>query len=1006
MTLEANVDIFRQFFSGLWSTEHEAFTPFPWQQALAERVLAKNEWPARLRMPTGAGKTAVLDLAVFHLATQAKKSIRARRAPLRICYVVDRRIVVDEAFERATKMASTLERSLDDENADPVLRSVATALADMGDRSLPLHVARMRGGIYREDIWATSPTQPTICISTVDQVGSRLLFRGYGVSNSMKPIHAGLLGNDALFILDEAHLSRPFEETLERIDEYRSGDWAEHPPNSPFQVVSMSATISAGDADWYTDDVRKLDLDDPVLGPRLTAQKRARLKKIKPSGDHRTQRDALAKTIAYEAVSLLEKDTEPKVIGVVVNRVRTARDVFERINSNLEEAHTILLTGRMRSVDRDRLLQRWGSEIKAGRDRETSEEIPLFVVATQTIEVGADLDFDAMVTELAALDSLRQRFGRVDRFGELGETPSVIATLHDYTLKRGSENEPIYGSSLRATWKWLKSQKEGGGKSAFVDMGIEGFELPEDEEELRQMCAPRKNAPVLLPAHLDTLVQTSPRPRPEPEVALYLHGVDSGSGDVHVVWRADLTRAMFERGEEQRCIDIVNMAPPTLPETLRLSIGATKHWLRNLPVELTDIEGVEIGNESRRSWKKQRQDEEKRILRWSGPMDSELISIDEIRPGDTIVVPSEYGGADSFGFHPQSTAPVTDVAERARFLSKKLPVLRLAPEVVRQWNVAEETKKAIESAIPHTSGDGEIEREAIDEVLEQLASGSSPVGPIAECFSRYSGDVHIIQYPHPESGRIPLAVEVPNRPTDEALRAVSMNRKPPPDTSCFDLRADDSVRRQLGLNKHLNDTARTAEAFARELFGKGRLSESLRLAARLHDIGKADPRFQTWLHEGDHIAAAAGESLAKSAMNPRDRSTWNQARKLAQFPDGYRHECLSVAMLSDHPILDREDIDAELVKYLVGTHHGRGRPFFSANSGDTDDSGDTTRFETDGERFEHTTSHRLFRLDSGWTELFWSLTRRYGYWGLAHLETILRLADHKASRQAEELDEL
>src|SRR5690606_22545097 len=113
----------------------------------------------------------------------------------------------------------------------PVTRCVAERLLLLSaerqgsENHRPLIARRLRGGLPREDDWARTPSQPTILCSTVDQVGSRLLFRGYGVSDSMKPVHAGLLGADCLILLDEAHLAEPFRQTLDRLAAYRSERW-------------------------------------------------------------------------------------------------------------------------------------------------------------------------------------------------------------------------------------------------------------------------------------------------------------------------------------------------------------------------------------------------------------------------------------------------------------------------------------------------------------------------------------------------------------------------------------------------------------------------------------------------------------------------------------------------------------------------------------------------------------------------------------------------------------
>jgi CRISPR-associated endonuclease/helicase Cas3 len=227
---------FRAFFRSLWG-----YDPYPWQEALLERAL-KGKWPEVVALPTGSGKTAALDVAVFLMAVNPK-------AHRRVVYVVNRRVVVDQAEARARRLAERLQMASPE---DGPLAKVAQVLRRLGG-GVPLRVVKLRGGLPLPRHPIPDPAAPTVVLSTLDQVGSRLLFRGYGLSPRAWPVEAGLLGIDSLFLLDEAHLEGPafavlraLERRLRGVEELLgrppSGWWPSPPRRSPFPGSAAAST--------------------------------------------------------------------------------------------------------------------------------------------------------------------------------------------------------------------------------------------------------------------------------------------------------------------------------------------------------------------------------------------------------------------------------------------------------------------------------------------------------------------------------------------------------------------------------------------------------------------------------------------------------------------------------------------------------------------------------------------------------------------------------------------
>jgi CRISPR-associated endonuclease/helicase Cas3 len=975
MTVELDTSHFAAFFSAVNPpVRGRPAAPFPWQRRLVIQLAETGQWPDLLDLPTAAGKTAAIDIAVFLMALRED-------APRRVVFVIDRRVVVQQAAERARRLAEQL-RSSDNAVVQEVancLRSRAASLPDSDDS--PLRWAEMRGGIVRDESWALRPDIPAVLVSTVDQVGSRLLFRGYGVSRNMRPVHAGLLGNDVLFLLDEVHLAQPFAETLRYIgDRYRPPVTSGIPDR--WQVAELSATPAAPVAERSVFRLGDQDRDSevaPVLAQRLAARKMAEKRLVRgKSGDGARGRVPLAHEAAKSARSALAH-AGAKVVGVVVNRVNTARQAYELLRDE-PDFDACLVTGRMRPFDRDDLLREISDRISTGRDRGLDGR-PIVIVATQSIEVGADFDFDALVTECASFDALKQRFGRVDRNGELSAqhnpSQSVILAVADDVAAKASD--PIYKEALACTWDWLPD-----GKFNFAALRL----TPEIADEV---TAPKPNAPVLLSSHLDRWVQTCPYPDASPDVGLWLHGTSTEhTADVNLVWRADLTERLLKSEDAELAVSLVTACRPGSGEAMSVPITAVKVWLAHLAdekdlsanVQVADVDGVSVdGPEAQPGSGAIRP-----VLRWRGDESQVAIRVADIRPGDTLIVPAAYGGMSAGNWDPGDRSEVRDLGHRVQAEQRLRAVLRLTPAVLTDPDLPVLPSPAAVDLHDDVTDDAAV-RDWLESARLTLDTGRLTGRLVGELLNDKERAVIRVKADDSDDQGGSFFVVSSRRRLPDLRRwrePVGDTVDSEPDTSSFSGAA-------TPLRDHLKDVETWALRTAAKCGLPPSLASDLALAGRLHDVGKSDPRFQVMLHRG---RLPSGELLAKSIVPANERVERERARREAGYPRGGRHELLSVAMVQENPDLAAEAHDWELVLHLVASHHGYCRPFAPAVY---DPHPDQAEFTLNGVTLRHSTATELARIDAGVADRFWTLVRRYGWFGLARLESILRLADHRAS---------
>jgi CRISPR-associated endonuclease/helicase Cas3 len=945
------------------------FKPMRWQQRLYEEHFVKGALPSAVSVPTGLGKTAVMAVWMVALAQQMKSGQIS--LPRRLVYVVDRRAVVDQATQFAEELRANLQKS--------GAEKLREALGLGEDEILP--ISTLRGQFVDNRDWLADPSRPAVIVGTVDMIGSRLLFEGYGVSRKMRPYHAGLLGADALVLLDEAHLVPPFEallaEIAENVKRYGAKDDALNALVPRFQLLPLSATGRRPTAVPFV--LQESDFLNPgdktvidaVVHERLNAKKYLTFPSF---GDEKLE-DALAK----RAWTLSDDGTKPVRVIVYCNSRDVAKSVSEAlfkkagktpIKNNIE-----LFVGARRVRERIEAAQRLQAlGFLAGDGAGRAQ--PSFLVATSAGEVGVDLDADHMVCDLVAWERMVQRFGRVNRRGGKDKDgkdkqaeivvlvepePEPKKATKDALEKKnkGEELKPkeqkaiedherllVKLRSYRQPFGEALKKKEG---EDFFDVNPEALrqlnELAAENETLSKLIAdagtPAPLRPALNRALVDAWAMTSlPEHTGRPEVSPWLRGWVNEEPQTSVVWRKHLpVRAGIKdygkltKKEIKEIEDFFEAAPLHASEILETESRRVFEWLKKRAAKLKNIPDDEKTLKAN--------DVVAMLLKRDGSLfcslklddllgdtrddKKRLEDIERDIKGKTLVMDARFGGlGDGLLKDDANDAPPT-TDDGSEWLP---PIL-----------------------IPTKDKKGAISFPVIRfRILERDDESDEATG---------------------NEWRENLRFDVERSADSEATRLLSVQKWR--DTS--NTENDRAEGRPQALDEHQCWAAQHAEAIGKRLGLPDDYIAMLATAARLHDEGKKAQRWQrAFRAERDAKKFNIGGPLAKT------RGPINQA-----VLGGYRHEFGSLPYAKEDAEFQKLPQEMQgLVLHLIAAHHGYARPLIATEG--CEDAPPSVLEERARE-----VALRFARLQ-----------KRWGPWGLAWWEALLRAADAQASRANDE----
>lgn len=919
--------ITREEFGDFFASLNGGYAPFSWQEEVLDHICEHGVWPERINAPTGSGKSSVVDIHLFANALAAVGA--APRVPRRLCVTVGRRALVDSQADRAReKILDRMGKALANESDESdILRRVAEALQSFqtrndDKRSAPFEVGHIRGELSNRTLPVTDISACAIIAATPDMYGSRALFRGYGSTKAARPRETALLTMDTVMVLDEAHMNRQLLHTTQRIAELQKREVNLGVPT--LQVVETTATPSTEDTDSTTlgVDIEALDKEnDKELRRRVYSHKELVLHPIdkwdgKPGNPATVNAavDAIMERLAHREAG--ESSKKAYTVGCIVNHVRTAIAIKEALVNNkvLGKDEVQLLVGRMRPYDLKKLHP----------DLFTTEgdKSVKVVVATQTLEVGIDVDFADLVTELAPASSLAQRFGRVNRLGHRDDSKVVvIEPASGDSVKKDAP--PYRAVDLSNAYAWLEA--------------LNGAENPSVNPAAMVKNPPVQSSPERLlyqrPEWPDLLEfsRTDENPYDEPDLDLWLHdSLDAETAMGGVIVRDNLPSNTSAAMEILKTSYFAPSDLETFPANLKIL------------QEILDYQD-EHGVKPRKFLYRQGE-----ISLWQDADHGEE-SRQSLAPGDVLILDT-------------GSIPFTNqgIAVTQRELPSKKDELKAVP-----------FPEGIKLYVYEKCADRE------KDFREYL--GLSPE-EVAELLDAQSAD-----------GKKRIASELSTE-AEDGQEVISWYAKVTNETEKKSVEGSDIAQElvlagPVLLDDHQNDVAERTRQIAENLGLAPEFSEALELAARYHDEGKRDLRFQQMLGadlEADALAKSGRRSVAEAY----------RARSRSALPRGWRHEQLSALMVAASP--EKVGEHRDLVLRIIGCSHGHGRFSFAHDAGFLLKEGYLPE-GTDYEALKEQAT-RLFNVGY-WDNLMEQTSRTYGLYATAYLEAVERAADAQISRE-------